>query len=426
MTFLNKIQQIRQSISNPVTRSAMYDIHPELRDRLLIASNLGGRGRQRYKTYTDIYTSYQWVFRAVDIRAWAIASLPVIIVRNGEQANIPNPFDKPNQAQGASEFWRAWETIINLHGEVFVEIVPDRRGQPTEFWIRSPEECEPIFDDTTAGIAYQRLTGFKLVHLDDKLPPERVIWWRYFNPKNPVRGLSPISAVREGIVIDILSQTFASTFLRHGARPDFVILAPEGLTRSEREQIRQEFLERYSGVEHWSEPIVLESGVVDIKPLTVPQKDMEWIEQRKMSRDEVAAIFGVPDEMMGYGRNTYENYAQAERVFWQSTIMPQAHFRDHGLNQHFARYYPRFLNGAEFVTDFSGVSALQESEREKLEWAEKYFGMGVPYNTIAEALGLRVPEIQGGDVGYLPSNLLPAGSAPTETLSWEGYVADES
>lgn len=425
MRLIERIQERRRSMAEAVERSAMYDLHPELRDRLLIASTMGARGRQRYKTYSDIYASYQWVFRAIDLRAKAMASLPVKLTRNGEPANAPNPFDSPNQRQGASEFWRAWETIINLHGEVFIEIVPDRRGQPAEFWVRSPDECEPVFEDSTIGVAYQRLTGFKLAHLEDPLPPERIIWWRYFNPKNPVRGLSPISAVREGIVIDILSQTFASTFLRHGARPDFVILAPEGLTRSEREQIRQEFLERYSGVEHWSEPIVLESGVVDIKPLTVPQKDMEWIEQRKMSRDEVAAIFGVPDEMMGYGRNTYENYAQAERVFWQGTIVPQVYFRDHGLTRHFQQYYPRLMARLEFMTDLSGVTALQDSEGEKLEWAEKYFGMGVPYNALAEALSLRVSEIPGGDTGYLPSNLLPAVAAPTETLSWEDYLNND-
>ena len=55
-------------------------------------------------------------------------------------------------------------------------------------------------------------------------------------------------------------------------------------------------------------PVVQEEGVTDIKTFYFVHKDIEWMEQRRFDRDEVAELFGVPDEIMGFGRDTYENF----------------------------------------------------------------------------------------------------------------------
>ena len=70
------------------------------------------------------------------------------------------------------------------------------------------------------------------------------------------------------------------------------------------------------GAQNAHKPIVLEQGVTDIKTFSFAPKDMEWLEQRKLSRDEVGAVFGVPDEIMGYGKDTFENFDAADRVLW--------------------------------------------------------------------------------------------------------------
>lgn len=91
------------------------------------------------------------------------------------------------------------------------------------------------------------------------------------------------------------------TFLRNNARPDFAIVAKQLLTEGERDRIETEFLQRHSGHENWHRPAILEDGA-EIAPFSFAPKDTEWLQQRSFSRDEVGAIFGVPDEIMGYGR----------------------------------------------------------------------------------------------------------------------------
>ena len=130
------------------------------------------------------------------------------------------------------------------------------------------------------------------------------------------------------------------------------------MTEDERKEYERK-ASRYNTEEHVHTPIVLEDGITDIKILSFPPKDLEWLEQRKMSRDEVGAIFGVPDEIMGYGRDTYENFATAEKVLWTLTIVPIVGLRDGTLTRFFRKV--RLLSPAERISsDFSAIPQLQE------------------------------------------------------------------
>jgi SPP1 gp7 family putative phage head morphogenesis protein len=56
------------------------------------------------------------------------------------------------------------------------------------------------------------------------------------------------------------------------------------------------------------------------------------------------------------------------------------------------------------------VDAHKEDLKEMLEAGQKVWQMGVPFNVVNETLNLGFPKIEGGDVGYLPFNMMPVGS----------------
>jgi len=159
---------------------------------------------------------------------------------------------------------------------------------------------------------------------------------------------------------------------------------------------------------------VLEDEIMDVKVLNfTPADDVAWLEQRKFSRDEIGGIFGVPDVLMGYGPESYDN---AEKMtanltyFWTLTIKPLVDARDISL-QNFHTKTRQDLGENEFIkTDLSQVGVLQEDLLPKIERAERLWQMGVPFDILDERLGLGIGSIPGGDTGYLPFNLAPADS----------------
>jgi hypothetical protein len=165
---------------------------------------------------------------------------------------------------------------------------------------------------------------------------------------------------------------------------------------------------KFGGAENWHKPIVLEEGVTDIKTFSYPPKDTEWLEQRKLAREEIAAIFGVPDEMMGYGRNTYENYGESRMVLWTLTLVPLIGHRDSSLTESFQRI-GMLRPGERIDTDVSEISELQDDLSGKSETAVRLFSLGVPFNQIDDRLAMGIGEIPGGDEPFGGREFMPTG-----------------
>lgn len=399
-------------------KSALYDLHPELTQRVPIlrisSDDVAGSLDTGYSAMSAYYTANPWVHKAIKVVADNLSALPArVVTGQGREAEpvdghpLTQLLDMPNTEMSGADLVREWVISMMLGGEHGWEAV---RGQSrrtfVELWPREPNIFSVL--PGAMGRRYRRVQGYKI---DDgaadpyTVPPDEFIHHKFFNPLVVWRGLAPITAIRMSIQIDQLSQAWTRLFFSNQARPDFAIIAPEGITRTERDEIYSELDQRVGG-DQVHRPIILENGITDIKPFSFPPKDLEWVAQREMSRDEIGAVFGVPDEIMGYGRDTYENFATAETVLWTLTIVPLAGLKDDTITRWGRRV--GLLKPTERVeTDLSDVSALQEDVSAKIEQLNTLAGRGYPVNVLDEYLGLGIGSVQGGDVGYLPLGMVP-------------------
>ena len=408
MSIAEKVRQVQQG-----RKGISY--HPELDHRVHVLRQGAGEevntDLESFIDYATIYGSYVWVHKAVSKIAEAIAPLPVRVVDADGQALDKHPltelFLHVNDTQGPVQLWSSWVVHMLLAGEEFQEIVPDKNGNPVELWSRRPDKMSVVPDASRP--LYPSVAGYVFNH-DDKYEAADVIHDKFYNPLSPWRGLPPIAAVRSGITIDLFSQAWAQSFLARGARPDFALIAPDGLTPSEREEYESILEDKHGGPDNWHRPIILEQGVTKIETFSWAPKDIEWLEQRKFSRDEVGGLFGVPDEVMGYGRDTYENMEAAHKWFWLLTLSKLIEHRDTTLTSFFTKTRPVLGLGERVATDLSSVGVLQEDLLPKLELAERLWKMGTPLNMLDERFNLGIGPIPGGDIGYLPSAMYPVGA----------------
>ena len=421
MPILQRITERARKYGVRPEEKGLYDHHPELTERiplLRVYSDQADTGG--VSSMTDFYLSNVWVHKAITAIANNLAGLDVRVVRGqGQDAEpldnhpVTQLLSNPNPETGPADLWREWVIDMMLSGEHGLEAAENGRGSAIlELWPREPQHFSVIPGEL--GRRYRRVSGYKV---DDNEGPaytltaEQLIHFKFYNPANPWRGLAPIYAVRTGIVIDQLAQAWTRLFFRNQARPDFAVIAPEGITKSEKADIILELDQNVGGGEGLHRPIVLEQGVTDIKVFSFPPKDLEWIEQRKLSREEIGSIFGVPDEIMGWGRDTYENFDTADRVLWTLTIVPLAGMRDHALTRYFRRR--KAINPDERIeTDLANVPQLQENITEKVNQFNVLTGRGIPANVAKDSIGLNLPDLEGGDVGYQPFSMVPVLRKP--------------
>ena len=408
---------ILQRMLQGTVKKALYDLHPELEDRIPLMrlysdeqATMAGSGLD-----LDYYATNTWVHKAVKVIRDAVSQLDVYPVDVEGQPIPSNPLyerlQNPNPNQSPGDLWSEWVVQMMLGGELGMEVVWGTSGKkPLELWPRAGKDFSVLVESTR----YRRISGYKVDDGDGNpynLTPAQMVHFRFYNPANPWRGLAPISAVRMGVVIDQLAQAWVRLFYKNQARPDLAVVAPEGITQSERRELEERLVQQHGGDNAWR-PIVLEQGVTDIKVFSYPPKDMEWVTQREMSRDEIGAIFGVPDELMGYGKDTYENFNTADRVLWTMTIVPIVKLRDSALTL-WARRNGLLQPTERVETDLAEVPQLQEDRSQKVIQMSTLAGLGYPVNVLNEWLGLDLPDVPGGDVGYR-LGVVPVATPNTE------------
>lgn len=404
-------------------KGALADRYPEMRDVQHIYSSAARFAAAEADSYTGaagLYRSYVWVRKAVALYAQNVAPLRVGVVNADGQA-IPNHplsqlYAAPNMTMPLQRLRAMQVTHLLLSGERFVEIVDDERGRPRELWPRRPDTVKVRPDEAEPG--YPSVAGYYLEELAEgqrNVPRETVIHELLVNPLSAWRGLGMIAAVAEGIATDIASRLQAQLFYQNAARPDYAIGAGTVLTPDERRRLESQIDAKYGpGGTRYQKPIILEAGQT-ISVLGWPQKDLLHLDQQQATANEVAAIFSVPDILMGFGNDSYDTEEKrdaAMATFWALALLPFVQAHDATETHFWSSVRPLLRPGERIATDLSGIAVLNEKLGPKLELANKLFAMGVPFNTIDGQLKLGVGAIPGGDVGYLPSGLAPVGQEP--------------
>lgn len=425
MSWLQEIKREYQRLTPTRTPQARAISHrPDLEGRIhILTSRTDAEQAPAMANLVDfarVQEQYVWLRKGIKVLSDNFAQLPLQVLNANDEPvenhQLVELFRYGNSTISAAEMWDLWLSYIIMTGDAFMEIVSGASSrQPKELWVRRPDLVGVVPSAENRGL-YPEVVGYSLETEDPDEPveyaPDEMIHWKFANPMNAYRGLSVVGAIRHSITIDIFGQAYSKSFLKRGGRPDWALVAPQGLGRTEREEYEADIIDKYQGFENWHRPIVLEDGITDIKMLSWPPKDIEWLEQRKMSRDEVAAMLGVPDILMGFGADTYdteEKRVAALRMLWALTLEPLTRFRDSGLNTFFTKRLPLLKSGERIETDLSDVEALRTDVSELAGAAREYFAMGVPFADINEVLGLGFPmdKRPQHEVGFVTINLQP-------------------
>ncbi len=331
------------------------------------------------------YAQHAWVYACVRAIAQACASVPPRVWRvDAEGERWPVGPREPlalllarvNPRDSFTDLIEATLIGLELTGNAYWALERDAAGQVVELWPMRPDRVRVLPGrNLVQGYAYEangRRVAFK---------PEEVIHFRYFAPGDDFYGLSPLSAAADAVTSDLFAVAYNQQFFRRGARPEGVISSQVQLSEEELKRLRAQFEELYAGIDKAHRVMILGSDL-QWQTLGVAPKDAEFLEQRRLSREEICAVFGVPPAVVGIYQ--YANYANAQlqrKLFWSDTILPKLQRLAGVINE---RLTPLFsdrpaLGTARLVVEFdtSGVPALQEEAKEQAEVAAMLVAQGI-------------------------------------------------
>ena len=353
----------------------------------------------------EVYASHVWTYAAINSISRNIAGVPFVFqTKQGrvKDSKLVDFFEQPNPFQGFGQLIESLISWLHLNGEVVLVMRrKDENSIPEEMAAVSAENYEPVFNKNGT------IMGWTFTDGNGEIIPFRkheIIFIRFWNPLDPIRGLSPISAARQGIDQDILADRFNTNFFTNSGAPSGVIEIEQNLTDPEFERVVRQYEDNHGGPEKSHKMLILEGGA-KFKPTSFTQKDMEFLSQKKWNRDATLAAFNVPKMEVGIieeGANLAVIKMQSKE-FWLKNLIPKMNLIEWTL---WAQLFSKINGGrvwAEF--DTSAIDALQDEFHEKVRTGRSLWEMGYTMNQINKRLNLGLPENSWQDSAYKPTQI---------------------
>jgi len=352
-----------------------------------------------------------WVFACISKRMKAAASVPLKVQEevepevwedsdSPEGRELARLLHFPNEKMSSQDMTETIVSHLDLGGNALLTKVRVR-NQPAELWIVRPDRMKPV-PSRTDYIAYYEYDrdGQKI-----KIPPQDVVHFRYIDPSNEFWGISPLMAGGKTVDMEVEAVNWNKETMQNRAVPDGMISAKIPMSGKQFEEANAYLENQLLGASNARRPFVMGHDA-DFKQFSLSPAELDFIESRKLTREEICAMFAVPPPLVGiYDKATLANIQTARVIFWLDSIVPFLENLPDVWT--FALAAPDFGPKLRVVYDVSKVQAIQELLKEKIKAAKTLSDMGVPFNDINQRLDLGFADLIGGDVGYLPANVQP-------------------
>lgn len=352
---------------------------------------------------TDGALQVSTVWACVKLLAETVGSLPCFVYRNSaigrELARDIHLYrllhDKPNRRHTAVTFWTLMIMALTLRGNAYALIQRNQLGQVIGLWPLSPDQVEVIAQKDGSLIYAAKQDSEIMTFGEGEMLHIRGMG-------NNAVGFSTLDFMRASLGVAINAQNHtARTITKDGKRPG-VLSIGQVLTKEQREAIRQNFADITKQSDR--ELYILEAGM-KFEPLSMSPADMQLLETRRFSVEDICRWFGVPSVLVNDTSKTTTWGTGVEQIiegFYKFTVRPILELTEQCITE-------KVLTPAErtaLTIEFSLDALLRATLKDRMEIYAKGTQNGI-YSRNECRQYENLPPIEGGDILTAQINLAP-------------------
>jgi len=372
--------------------------------------------RVRKFSVNDAYRTVSWVFSAINLIGDSTSGIEFFFSRKDANGKLVRLEDVKEPAVYCfyPPLWPEIPTIsemikmhvidMGLYGEAFMRVV--KKGKfPVEINVIHPPSISPITSaDGKKLVAWKvKTTTPGGQTIEENVPAEQIIQWKYTNPYSRFRGLAPLTSARLAIEQDLNMSIWNAGFFQNGIRNPIALMLKQTFNDRQRKDYMERLKANFGGFVKGQLPLLVEGGV-GVQVLQNTMKDLDFIQGKDATREEITSIFGTPPALVGIYRYA-ATYSVKEQIkmFYRNTLRPKMlYYRDVFQQTVLDIYFPGVIcdwewdSIEEFRKDPAEEAAVQSS---LATTAKTYFDMGLTLAHIS--LILKRPELDPAAIGEL-------------------------
>ena len=385
---------------------------------------------------SNAYEQVVWVYRAINALAEQVANVPFLFSageRGRENLITSGPlldfYDRPHPQLNRFQYWELRVIWLMLRGEcmripIYRNASPSINSvnsirPPAHSALRTPHSALDrvlILDPSHFRHIVQdhELIGWRYTGLGPGTPlasqvflPEEVWFEKLPNPFDFWRGLPPLSVAALAAQTDFAAASFMRGIIENNGDNGVIVRTAEPLGDEQQQQVIAALKERKRRAGLADRPVFL-NGVTEIVQPKLSSSDLQFLDNRKFSRAEICAAFGVPEEIVTTTDfNKYDVMRGARLNFIENRVAPLCARLEAEEDRTVKRLDPR----ASGWFDLDSLPIMQEARRSRLAAARTGFDMGIPFNELNRVLDLGFKRLPWGDTGYLPAKYEPVAQS---------------
>lgn len=376
------------------------------------SSSLIGQAIAPNRKVDDYLNSYMgWVYSCVNVLAQETSDIDLTLYRRTKQNEFEVVDNHPvldliykvNPLYTSYLLWEATAAYLKLTGEAFWYLVGPVPN-PKEIWVLRPDWI--TVNDSPSKLIASYSYGPDKAH-QITIPFEQIIAFKDFNPKNPFRGYGAVRAGAKSIDENEFQQDYSRQFFYNSAMPAGALETDQNLTDDKYERIRSNWEAVHRGSKNAWKVAILEAGL-KWNDIGMSRRDMDFIEGRKLTRDEVLAIFRVPKPLLTFDDVNRAAAKEARAILLENVISHDMKRMVSFLNEFLL---PRYGDDDLFFDNKNPVPNDQAAD-------VNYYKAGLgnaPWLTVNEVREREnLPAIDGGDQLMQPFSLAPLGTQTPE------------
>jgi len=355
------------------------------------------------------------VWRAVEIRAKTVASMPLMVYtnQNGIRADArTDPLwdllhETPNARQTPFEFWLAMMVNYLLRGNAYAEI---HRGINGIAYAITPLSADDVQLETKIG-------GNDIYHYSQSDGSTREInaadILHLKEMSGGLTGISRSAFMRNTLAEARHTQSAATSLFAEGGRTTGLV-GMAGVNNLKTEQW-DTIQNRMDDLKSRKRTIAVLPFDAKFTPINLTPQDIELLTTRQFTVQEIGRWFGVPAVLMNQTEGTTTLGSSASEIidsFHKITIRPDVINIEQALRKRLMTITQRRALTAEFNMD----ALLRASLKDRIEIYAKASQNGI-YNRNECRQYENLPPFAGGEIHTAQSNLLPINKLGTQAAS---------
>src|SRR5438552_1449321 len=377
---------------------------------------------------SNAYQQVVWVYRAINVLAEQIGNIPFLFSR-GERGRenlitdgpLVDFYDHPHPQINRFQYWELRIIWLMIRGECLrIPFISDdlnlnsnpnlnrSRSSPrrrSRIILADPAHFQHIIED-------HQLIGWRYTGFGRQTPlasqvflPEEVWFEKLPNPFNFWRGLAPLQVAGLAAQTDFAAAAFMKGVMENNGDLGLIVRVKDQIGPEQREQLRAALRERKRRAGTADEPLLLWNTTEIVQP-QLSSSDLQFLENRKFSRAEICAAFGVPEEIVATTDNSKYDVMQGARLnFIENRVAPLCSRLEAAEQTTVKQLDPAAVGWF----DLDCLPIMQRAQHDRLATARSVFEMGVPFNELNRVLDLGFRRLPWGDRAYVASKLTEVG-----------------